>query len=132
MTRNLAIFTAVAAVFGLAFHSNLTRLLLNEEYGWIPFWAAGYALGMFAAGFGLGRMDRQRATRADLGFQYHLLTFAVTIPIWGYFHLGRVELGFSPFWLDFGLMAIWTLILLVHWRASTRSIKGMRREEVFD
>ncbi len=132
MTTNLKYFCGLTFIFSIIFFDALyTDLSLGSpEKIWI--YAILYGLALFFTGLYLGYNDPVQKSRLDLGFHYHLMTFIIVNSI-GLISL-FIALGFNKNTLLCAIMSIgfWAIGLLVHFYFSSKSIKGISREEIFD
>ena len=132
LTNNLKYFCILTLVFSIVFFYLLYTALLAESYSNIWIYATLYGVALFTSGFTLGYNDSVRNSRLDLGFQYHLVTFIIVnlVAIVSLF----IAMGINNETLINGTLHIifWALGLLVHYYYSSRSIKGMDKEELFD
>jgi len=131
MTKNLKYFSGLTLIFSAVFFYNLYSALQTQSYSNIWIFAILYGAILFCTGLFLGYKDSVRKSRADLGFQYHLMTFIIVncigIP-WMFISIGlktetllSASIQFIP----------WGIGLFVHYYFSSRSMKGMNKEEVF-
>jgi len=132
MTINLKYFSGLAIFFSATFFHYLTTALKAHTFGNIWWFALLFGVLLFAAGFLLGRRDLVRMSRSDLGFQYHLMTFIIVnlIGITWFF----VSMGINKATLLNALCQCvpWGIGLLIHYYYSSKTIKGMNKEELFD
>ncbi len=131
LTKNLKYFSGIAIIFSIVFFYNLYAALQAQSYNKIWVYALLYGILMFCAGLILGYRDPVRESRTDLGFQYHLITFiivnAIGIPAL-FFAMGlNIETITGAILQSFS----WGLGLFVHYYFSSKSLKGMDKEEVF-
>jgi hypothetical protein len=91
-----------------------------------------YGTIIMASGLLFGYKDSVRESRVDPGFQYHLITY-----------IGVNAIGVLWWFMEMGLNAdslltillqclAWGLGLFVHYYFSSNSIKGMKKEEIFE
>ncbi len=131
MTKNLKYFSGLTLIFSAVFFYNLYSALQTQSYSNIWIFAILYGAILFCTGLFLGYKDSVRKSRADLGFQYHLMTFIIVNGIgipWMFISIGlktETLLSASTQFIP------WGIGLFVHYYFSSRSMKGMNKEEVF-
>ncbi len=132
MTKNLKYFAGTTLIFSVLFFYFLYSDLSINSYDRIWIYATLYGSALFLSGLAFGYHDSIRDTRLDLGFYYHLVTFVIVNAV-GLISL-FMAMGSYQISLLSGLMPIffWLLGLLVHYYFSSRSIKGMDRDRIFD
>lgn len=132
MTNNLKYFSVLTLIFSTAFFYYLYSSLQTHSFGNIWLFAILFGVVLFIAGLVLGYKDSVRRSRADLSFQYHLMTFIIVNVIgipWLFISMGLN----NDTLLSATFQCIpWGIGLFVHYYFSSRSIKGMNKEEIFD
>ena len=132
MTNNLKYFSGSTLIFSILFFYYLFSSLQANEYDNIWLIAAVFGVLLFFTGLFLGRQDSVRHSRADLSFQYHLMTFIIVngvgIP-WLLISMGAD----NGTLINVAYQCIpWGIGLAVHYYFSSKSIKGVNKEEIFD
>lgn len=132
MTNNLKYFGGLTLVLSVAFFYYLHSALHAQSFSNIWLFAILYGVILFIAGLVLGYKDPIRRSRADLSFQYHLMTFIIVniigIP-WLFISMG---LNNSTLLSAAFQCVPWSIGLFLHYYFSSRSIKGMNKKEIFD
>lgn len=132
MTNNLKYFSGLTLIFSAAFFYYLYSALQTKSFDNIWLFAILFGVALFIAGLILGYKDPVRKSRADLSFQYHLMTFIIVNVIgipWLFISMGLNNDAL----LSAAFQCIpWGIGLFVHYYFSSRSIKGMNKEEIFD
>ena len=131
MTKNLKYFSGLTLIFSAVFFYNLYSALQTQSYGNIWIFAVLYGVILFCTGLFLGYKDSVRKSRADLGFQYHLMTFIIVNGIgipWMFISIGLKTETLLSATIQF---ISWGIGLFIHYYFSSRSMKGMNKEEVF-
>ena len=131
MTKNLKYFSGLTMIFSALFFYNLHSALQTQSYDNIWIFAVLYGAILFCTGLFLGYKDSVRKSRADLGFQYHLMTFIIVNGIgipWMFISIGLKTETLLSASIQF---VSWGIGLFVHYYFSSRSLKGMNKEEVF-
>lgn len=132
MSNNLKYFGGLTLVLSVAFFYYLVASLQAQDFGNIWLIALGFGLLLFASGLLFGYNDSMRGSRADLGFQYHLMTFIIVnlvgIP-WLMVGLGTDSNNL----INIAYQCVpWAIGLATHYYFSSKSIKGVSKEEIFD
>jgi len=132
LSRNLKVFGSIFAFYSLGFHYLLSRSLAAAHYDQIWMFASGYGLATFFTALILGAFDPVRRGRGDLGFQYHLVTYVVSVGVYvvWIFAGPTPEKQAIPGYL-IG-MGAWGLGLFVHYLASRATIKGISKRKMFE
>ena len=132
MTTNLKYFCGLTIIFSVIFFYYLYAALSIESYDKISIYAALYGSVLFISGLALGYFDSVRHSRLDLGFHYHLMTFII-VNVIGLISL-FIDMGFNKNTLLYAILSIvfWAIGLLVHYYYSSKSIKGMDKENIFE
>ena len=132
MTKNLKYFSGLTLLFSIAFFYYLYAALQARSYDTIWLFALLFGLALFTSGFILGYKDPVRGSRADLGLQYHFVTFIIvnTVGIpWLFVSMGLN----SDTLLSVALQCIpWGTGLFLHYYLSSGTIKGMHKDKLFD
>lgn len=131
-SRNLKLFGVLAITYSLVFNYYYSAFITGSQWTNVTIAAAIYFVLMFATGLLFGAKDPVRATRVDLGFQYHFVTYLVVNTTWILWTL----LGFSADADSVGMRVIanlsWGVGLLIHYLVVRRMIKGIPRGQVFE
>ena len=132
MTKNLKYFAGITFILSVLFFYLLYSDLSINVYHRIWIYATLYGSALFLSGLAFGYRDSIRDTRLDLGFFYHLVTFVI-VNVVGLVSL-FIAMGSYPITLLSGLLPtfFWFLGLIIHYYFSSRSIKGMDRDSIFD
>jgi hypothetical protein len=132
MSLNLKYFSGFTLIFSAIFFYALYSNLISESYDSIWIYALLYGTALFISGLALGYKDSVRKSRLDLGFQYHLMTFVIVNSV-GIISL-LIAMGFSTQNLMTGILSMlfWTLGILVHYYYSSKTLKGIDKEAIFD
>ena len=132
MTNNLKYFSVLTLIFSTIFFYYLFASLRAHSYGNIWLIALSFGVLLFISGLILGRKDSVRHSRADLSFQYHLMTFIIVNGIgipWQLISMG-IDRGSL---INVAYQCVpWGIGLAIHYYFSSKSIKGMNKEEIFD
>jgi len=131
MTKNLKYFSGLTLIFSAVFFHNLYSALQTQSFNNIWIFAILYGAILFSTGLFLGYKDSVRKSRADLGFQYHLMTFIIVNGIgipWMFISIGLKTETLLSATIQF---ISWGIGLFIHYYFSSRSMKGMNKEEVF-
>ena len=132
LTKNLKYFGALTILFSIVFFYYLYTSINMQSFENIVLYAILYGAALFISAFILGYNDPVRKSKLDLGFHYHLITYVIVNLI-----------GISALFLAMGFnsdtiinaslnLIFWGLGLLVHYYFSTRSIKGIDKNQIFD
>jgi hypothetical protein len=131
VTPQLLGFGATTLVLSIGFFFYLYSSLETREYSYIWVAAISYGLLMFLNGFVWGWFDSVRKSQHDLGFMYHLYTFAIVnlvnlvlMSIFGYTE------QYLRYFLLFHILC-WGFGLSMHYFGSRKRIKGMNKEDLF-
>jgi site-specific recombinase len=132
MTTNLKYFSGLALLFSITFFYFLHSDLKAESYENIWWYAVMFGVYLFISGLLLGYKDSVRETKLDLGYRYHLMTFIIVnavglISLLIFFGINRDSLISSGIGFFF-----WAIGLFVHYRLSSKTIKGMDKDKIFD
>lgn len=132
MSNNLKYFSGLTLILSVAFFYNLVTKLQALDFSKIWLIALIFGVFLFASGLILGYKDSMRDSRADLGFQYHLMTFIIVnivgIP-WLLVAFGTDSSNL----INIAYQCVpWGIGLATHYYFSTKSIKGVSKEEIFD
>ena len=132
ITKNQKYYGVLTLLFSVAFFYYLYSALETRTYDHIWIYAIVYGSLLFAGGLYFGYRDSIRESRKDLGFQYHLTVFMIvnliSVP-WLFIVMGvsmdsLMNAGFQ--------LIPWGLGLLIHYFFSSKSIKGISKQELFD
>lgn len=133
--RYVVSFAMIMAVATLLFRWLLSGSLLTEHYMRIWVYAGIYSVGMFCAGWLLGRAHSLNTLRFDIGLPFNaagFLAWCATSYLW--FGLGFSAPNEPLFPVHLG-MGIWAVLLAIHTivflilRRDT--IRGMHTSELF-
>ncbi len=128
LTKNQRIYAGLIAIYTMVMAYHLHKFHEEGSFHLIPYIVVGYAVVMLITGIKLALTDSIRNSRHDSDFIYHLQTYVIT---------NVIGLTWIIFWrpdeIDGALIGIsvWSLFMLAHYFASKKSIKGMKKEEVF-
>ena len=132
ITNNLKYFGGFTLLFSIIFFYNLYSAIANQSYDNIWIYATLYGMALFICGFVLGYNDPVQSSRHDLGFQYHLITFVVVNGVGIVSLFSAMGLSWTTFFNAILSIIFWGLGLLVHYFFSTKTIKGLDKDEIFD
>jgi hypothetical protein len=124
-------FLALTILLSCTFFYALVHAIHHQLWLRVLFLALGYGTAMFFNGLFFGRQEAASESRTDLGFRYHLLTYAAVNAV---YLLSLFLPGFwphMPLYAVFGQLLAWGLGLLIHYLYSRNSIKGYDPEEIF-
>lgn len=132
MTNNQKYFGILILIFSATFFYYLYSALQTHSFDNIWLFAILFGAALFITGLVLGYKDPVRKSRTDLGFQYHLITFIIVNVIgipWLFISMGLNK----EILINAAFQCIpWGIGLFVHYYFSSRSIKGINKEEIFD
>ncbi|MBL4625257.1 MAG: hypothetical protein JKY42_08990 [Flavobacteriales bacterium] len=132
MTTNQKYFGILNLIFSISFFYYLNSSLHEKSYDFLTLSAVLFGLLIFIAGYILGYKDPIRNSRNNISFQYHLTTFIVVNSVgipWLFISRGLNTSSLISASLQ---LFPWAIGLLIHFYFSSKSIKGMDKEEIFD
>jgi len=132
MSNNLKYFGGLTLVLSVAFFYYLVASLQAQDFGNIWLIALGFGLLLFASGLIFGYSDSMRRSRADLGFQYHLMTFVIVNLVGAPWLIVALGTGSNNLINIAYQCGPWAIGLAIHYYFSSKSIKGMNKDEIFD
>jgi len=132
MTTNQKYFGILTLASSIIFFYYLYTALQEQSYSNIWWFAGFFGVFLFVIGFVLGCKDPVHKSRKDLGFQYHLITFLIVNGVGIPWLLFSAQLNPHTY-LNAALQVFpWAVGLFFHFYVSSKSIKGMNKEELFD
>lgn len=136
VTSHLLKFTLVSIILTFIFRFCLSYAITHQNNILISIFAISYGIGMFFNGFYFGKKERNFLPIFDIGFRFHLMTY-----------LAHIICSYIWFILEFNSKcetiqvlnstAIqWGIFLLIHFLIylylKNKSIKGLRKEDIFE
>lgn len=130
LSKHLKIFSLLAIGYTVIFLIVLYTFVDTHNAGGISIAAFVYAIVMWLTGFGLGSTDEIRKTRINLPFFYHVMTY-ITVNTTGLIYIVLFRRNTEDIIGIVMQILIWGILLGIHYRNARKSIKGLRKEEVF-
>lgn len=136
ITSSLMKFTFIAIALTILFRYFLSKGIESRSDITIFIAVALYVIGMFIAGWLLGKKEGTYLPVYDVGFRFHLATFlAVNLVSELWFILG-FNSGLEKIGVVHAVLALWGGVLLLHFtmylKERKKAISNLRREDIFE
>jgi hypothetical protein len=136
ITKHLVQFSLLFLLGTIVFRFGLSRLLDNGQFTLVWVLAALYFFYNFYIGWVNGKNDYQSLPLYDIGFRFHLATYAIFVIVsWLWFQTGLASVNEKIETL-FITAAIWGFFIIIHsvffFVSRKDAINGINREDVFE
>lgn len=135
-TKNLNRFLFITLLLTIVFRYGLSAILASELFSYVALVAIAYGVSVFITGWVFGKKDNLHLPIYDIGFRFHLVTYAVAN-------------GVAIVWYSFGLQSkyehidtvyytalFWGAGLLLHFIffliTRRNAIKGLSKDDIFE
>ncbi len=135
LTRQLAFFAILMAVYTLAFRIGLSYCIGHSAWVLLAITSMVYCVSIFFTAWFLGKSDGQENPFFDLGLRFHVTSYLVWSAVsFGWFYLGNPH-KYEHVTDILSVLIWWGFFLLVHILifliTRKNTIRGIRKEDIF-